>query len=309
MADTRRHVFHGHAATISGRIVRVGEGKKAKFIKNAFIDVPAAALPTSGGRSSAKISQKQLTPTVVRSLVRFSGATASTEGVYDDAKGHFAATMGERAHSSLTATTRVRVDVKGLDIGLKNNVRMVIPRLRGGFTARSGTAVGDVAIKLDKDTGFDGNSVRFFDGQGKSYVLTVGVERDVFHAHDTFSAITAAAADAAFLSQFGHVLHASKAARAGAATEPPPLVRTDDGAVQGTIVKPISWKGSAFPGAEIDPDRPNTVSIPGFGRVFFGEIMLAPQSRRLTMVRVNLGSAVGGDVSAGDVMDNGSGSL
>jgi len=48
------------------------------------------------------------------------------------------------------------------------------------------------------------------------------------------------------------------------------------------------------------------VTIPGFGTVYFGEITLAPQMRRLTMVRVNLGSPIGGDFASGDVMDNGS---
>ena len=252
MPDTRRHVFHGHAAALSGRIVRMGEGKKAKFIKNAFIDLPAAALPTAGGRSTARISPTQLEPSVVRSVVRFASAAASSEGVFEDAKGHFAVTLGERAHSSLTTTTKVSAEVRGLDVGLKKGVRMVIRRLRSGFTARQGTAVGDTSIRLDKTTGFDGNNVRFVDERGRNYVLVVGIEYDVFNGHDTFSAITAAASDATFLNQFGHVLHASRfKAGAAGASDPPVLVRTDDGAVQGTIVKPLKWKGPEFPGSSI----------------------------------------------------------
>jgi hypothetical protein len=71
MPDASRFVFHGHAAALSGRIVRVGEGTKAKFVKNAFIDLPAAALPAAGGRSTARLSRKQLTDATVRSFVRF----------------------------------------------------------------------------------------------------------------------------------------------------------------------------------------------------------------------------------------------
>jgi hypothetical protein len=158
---------------------------------------------------------------------------------------------------------------------------MIIKRVRGGFTSKKGTAGGEAAIELGKETGFDGNSVRFVDAQGKAYNLIVGIERDVFQTHHTFSAL--------------------KAAPGGSA-----LRRADDGAMHGTIVKRLAWKGQEFPGSTIDPDQPGAVSVPGFGRVFFGEIAMAPQVRRLTMVRVALGSPVGGDFACADFMDNGS---
>jgi hypothetical protein len=309
MPDTQRHVFHGHAAALSGRIVRVGEGKQAKLIKDAFIDLPAAALPVSGGRSTAKISGKQLSHAVVRSFVRFTSATASSEGVFDDARAHFAATLGKRHRSTLNTTTTVSAEVHGLDVGLKGDVRMLIKRVCGGFTAQKGGAAGDMAIRLTKATGFDRNSVTFVDGKGKRYILTVGIERDVFSGHDTFSAITAAAGNKSFLRKFGHVLHSSRTAPGRKAAAAPPPARTKEGAMQGTVVKPLKWKGPEFPGSTIDPERRNTVSVPGFGRVSFGEITLAPESRRLTMVRIALGSPVGGDFACADVMDNGSVSI
>jgi hypothetical protein len=283
MADNRRFKFHGHAAALSGRIVRVGEGTKAKFVKNAFIDLPAAALPATGGRSSAKLSSKHFTDPVVKSFVRFQNATVSSEGVYEDARGHFEATQGKRAQNTLTPVTKVSADVRGLDIGLKGYVRMTIKRVRGGFTSKKDMAAGENGIQITKETGFDGNSVTFVDEKGKPYVLTVGIAKEVFDTHDTFSAITAAPNAA--------------------------LARTDDGAAHGTVVKPLKWKGREFPGSAIDPESPNTVSIPGFGRVFFGEITITPQSRRLTMVRLDLGSPIGGDCACADFMDNGGGTL
>jgi hypothetical protein len=283
MADNRRFKFHGHAAALSGRIVRVGEGTKAKFVKNAFIDLPAAALPATGGRSSAKLSSKHFTDPVVKSFVRFQNATVSSEGVYEDARGHFEATQGKRDQNTLTPVTKVSADVRGLDIGLKGYVRMTIKRVRGGFTSKKDMAAGENGIQITKETGFDGNGVTFVDEKGKPYVLTVGIAKEVFDTHDTFSAITAAPNAA--------------------------LARTDDGAAHGTVVKPLKWKGREFPGSALDPDQPNTVSIPGFGRVFFGEITVTPQSRRLTMVRLDLGSPIGGDCACADVMDNGGGSL
>ena len=35
MPISRRYMFHGHAAPLGGRIVRMGEGKDAKAIKDA----------------------------------------------------------------------------------------------------------------------------------------------------------------------------------------------------------------------------------------------------------------------------------
>ena len=47
------------------------------------------------------------------------------------------------------------------------------------------------------------------------------------------------------------------------------------------------------------------VVLPTFGRVFFGELLISEFSRRLTMVRMALGSDAGGSASAGDVETNG----
>jgi len=68
-------------------------------------------------------------------------------------------------------------------------------------------------------------------------------------------------------------------------------------------VKSIKWAGEPFPGAHIES---NMVTIPDFGRLFFGELLISRYDRRLTMLRGALGSDSGGDVSGSDVQDNGS---
>ena len=47
------------------------------------------------------------------------------------------------------------------------------------------------------------------------------------------------------------------------------------------------------------------VVLPTFGRVFFGELLISEASRRLTMVRMALGSDAGGSAGGGDVETNG----
>ncbi len=40
----------------------------------------------------------------------------------------------------------------------------------------------------------------------------------------------------------------------------------------------------------------NSIKVPSVGRVFLGEVLVTPYARRLTMLRVELGSPVGGDL-------------
>jgi len=303
MRDTRRYEFHGEATALGGRIVRIGEGKDAKPVEDGFIDLPASALTAVGGRSTTQLVGAQLTQPVASSVVRFTSATTAAEGVFDDLRGQFAVTNGGRDLSTLTATTRVRAGVQGLEVGLRGEVQLKVQRVRGGFTSQSASSSGETPVQLDADTAFDG--VTFVDKDGKAYTLVVDVETGVFGDYDTFSKLTAAISELEFMRNFGHTLHLSGVADTGTAPTAPPLSRTDGGAVQGTIVKPITWQGPAFPNASIDPGRPHFVVIPGLGTIYFGEITIGRESRRVTMIRARLGSPAGGDVAACDFIDNG----
>lgn len=303
MPLTRRYLFHGHAAALGGRIIRLGEGKQAKLVKEGgFIDLPASSLTVVGGKSRADLDLSHLKDPVAQQLVRFSAAHAVSEGVFDDAKAYFAATLNERSRDSLTTTTRVKAEVAGLEVGFAEGVRMNIRMVRGGFTSQNSSASGETPVQLDPDTIFEG--VTFTDGK-KTYTLVVDVEPQVYREHDTYSKLTHAASSAGFVRRFGHTLFLGGAAASKAPQAAPELKRTDGGAVQGTIIKPLKWKGAEFPGSKIDPETRHAVYVPGIGTIYFGEITVAHQSRRLTMVRANLGSPAGGDFAAVDVQDNG----
>lgn len=303
MPQTRRYLFHGHAAALGGRIVRLGEGRQAELIKDGFIDLPGSALTVVGGRSTAKLDAKQLTGRAA-DVVRFGSATTFSQGVYDDLKGHFAVTLGERSAETLTSTTKVGAEVVGLEVGLAHGVRLRVRRVRGGFTSQSASTGAETPVQLDPDTAFE--DVTLVDKAGKSYTLAVEVESSVFTEHDTYSKLTTAAGSVAFRKRFGHTLFL-EAPTGGSKTivQAPPLKRTDGGAVQGTIVKPLRWKGAEFPGSRIDADARHSVFVPGLGTLFFGELSIARKARRLTMIRATLGSPAGGDVAMCDIQNNG----
>lgn len=303
MALTRRYLFHGHSAAIGGRIVRIGEGKQAKLIKDGFIDLPASSLTVVGGRSQADLDGSMLKDPAAAQVVRFKSAKAFSEGVFDDLKAYFAVTLGERAADTLTSTTRVRSEVIGLEVGLTDQPQMRAKLVRGGFTSQSSTASGETPVQLDPDTAYEG--VTFVDKSGKSYTLVVDVEPTVFRDYDTYSKLTEAASDPRFVRKSAHSLFLSGSAATKTMPTAPALRRTDSGAVQGTIIKPLRWKGEPFPNSVIDPETRHSVKIPDLGTIYFGEISISRQSRRVTMIRGTLGSPAGGDMAVGDYQDNG----
>jgi hypothetical protein len=75
------------------------------------------------------------------------------------------------------------------------------------------------------------------------------------------------------------------------------------GTVLCTLVQEMHWTDGAHPDAKIDG---NTIIVPNFGRVYFGELLVQDASRRLTMVRYQLGSDDGGDGSGAAGDTNGS---
>jgi hypothetical protein len=63
--------------------------------------------------------------------------------------------------------------------------------------------------------------------------------------------------------------------------------------------------------SEVHTDHPKIVidghvlTLKGFGRIYLGELLIGPQSRRLTLLRLKLGSPVEGDIACAEVEGNG----
>jgi hypothetical protein len=70
-----------------------------------------------------------------------------------------------------------------------------------------------------------------------------------------------------------------------------------NGTVKCSIVQEIHWDGPAHPTATI---HDHVVEVPDFGKIYFGEMFITGGSRRLTMVRFQLGSPDGGEMAAAE---------
>ena len=112
--------------------------------------------------------------------------------------------------------------------------------------------------------------------------------------------MAAAADDPKIIAKFGQHF-VIDATIQGQPRRPGLIVR--NGLIYTTIVERISWVGKPFPGSKIDG---HVVTIPDFGTIFFGELLVGGSERRLTMVRFDMGSPIGGWADGGGVDSNGS---
>jgi len=151
-------------------------------------------------------------------------------------------------------------------------------------------------------TGYEGLVVT--DDAGKAYPLTVTLNQGFFKKYDTRSKLVAAVDDAVFPRTYvgKETPRNQKGAKTFKQSRGTKIVSLR-GPSYATIVKKIEWADEPYPGSEISQ---NIVQIPNLGLVFFGELLVAPTSRRLTMIRFEFGSYEGGYADGVDVSSAGS---
>lgn len=277
MQIERRFIFRGNATAVGGRISRPRE---------LVIEAGgAASLTVTGGRSVGRLPR-----------TRFGGfasiASASTvaEGLFDDRGKVRELTRGRVREESLTSTTVVRSEVRGIAVG--RTPKLAVDHLRAGLLARSGGRSGEPSIQTG-DLAIDGVDIG---GCG----LVVDVDHELFARYDTRSKVLTAADKAAFMRQRGANFLVSTGTRGAGGSQ---FLIQADGTIYATVVREIRWKRKPYPGATIDH---HVVTVPGFGRIYFGEIFVSTVSRRVTMMRLQLGSPVGGFVAFSEAESNGS---
>jgi hypothetical protein len=282
----RRFAFRGNAAAFGGRIVRP---------EDVVLEMPgASSLGIVGGRSVSNING---TPKSFKDFVTFKSASTFAEGLFDDLKGLIALSNHQIAEDSLKSSTRVKAEIRALTVGRKK--RLTAERLSAEMLSHSPTgsgeppiALGDVAVTGVKIDGFE---------------LTVTLETGIFNDNDTRAKLLTAADTPAFVKKYGQQHLFMRTALAGQ-REAPPTGRLVAGTVGGydtiyaTIVKSIKWRSKPNPDATIDH---HSVIVKDFGIIYFGELYISSSSRRLTMMRLELGSDEGGSAGGPDVDVNG----
>ena len=279
MELSRRFIFRGNAAAFGGRFVRP---------EDIVLEMPgASSLPVTGGRSVARIGRTQF-----KEFLSFDSASTFAEGTFDDRQAAIALSNHVLQEDALTTSTRVQAEIRKLVVGSKQ--RLTVERLAAELRAKSPAGSGEPRITLG-DVMVEGVAI---DG----FKLRVEIERGVFQRYDTHAKLLTAADDEDFVRRHGKHLFMTTNFEGRPAPPPGRLVPGYD-TIYATIVRTIEWDGPPDPAAQIDH---HSVAVKDFGRIFFGEILITSSSRRLTLMRLELGSDDGGSAGGPDVDINGS---
>jgi hypothetical protein len=133
--------------------------------------------------------------------------------------------------------------------------------------------------------------------------LKVTLATELFNRFPTQDALkTAWEGDPAFVRDFGHLfepLHGQQHTRSFPAN--------DSGVTLATVVHKVEWADARKTAPEVTFDGPNRVRIEGMGTLILGELIITPNSRRVSMFRIDLGSHNGGGGEGGSGETNGGG--
>jgi hypothetical protein len=187
----------------------------------------------------------------------------------------------------LTTTTRVSARCRGVEIGgappvkreLEPEPTMSVAEVGATLVSRSARPGHESAVIVESAIL---TTVTFDSPVHGRYRLDIGIDIEPFRKCDTRAKVVA---EKSILQVHG-----------------------DRDFVFSTIVTQLEWqKGRAYPGWK--PLGTNGLYIPNLGAFYFGELIIQASTRRLTMIRAELGSPTGGVAVMSDVDTNGSWSL
>ena len=269
----RRFIFRGHASGVSAHIRRP---------QDQLLPVQGcSALPVIGGFAEHNVGPQKLDK-----WVSFEAVSTSAHGDYVDAAQGVATTTGAVAFDVPPTETTVKSEVKGLVI----LDRVHVAHAAVGLISHSPKGKEQPSITLEGNV-LEG--VRIDDSR-----LVVTLDEEFYRVCNTKDKLAKAHADG-LPAHRAHMLMPLDGSAGPAATFP-----EANGTVKCTIVKEMHWDGPPHPTATI---HGHVVKVPDFGKIYFGELYITGDWRRLTMVRFQLGSPHGGEVVAAEGESGGGG--
>lgn len=268
-----RFHFQGHAIGAGGRLTK-------PFCENIEVQA-AAALPDIGGYGTARATAFRH-----RHILHFDLAHSEVAG----------ARTAEEGEEPVFRTTS-RSIVERLDILKRVTAHRVVANL---FSEHSGDGSGEPSIKLE--------GTHFEDLRIDGVPIDVDLAVDLLDEHHTHERVqNAYRKDKKFRSFF------DDATLKGKLQEAPERVRqwfhnpaaNDAGLPHTNGVTTLSLVRGVKTKSRKLKCWGNVIFIEGFGTIHLAELNLSRHTRRLTMIRVNLGSPVDGDVTVCTVDDGG----
>ena len=287
-AIEKRFIYHANAVAFAAHIRRPKDFQ--------FKAVASSCLPVTGGLAEATSGPQSFDETI-----SFKAASTSAEGDFADTRRAVDFTQGNFGENELSTQTIVDARLSGLKIvgspATGKPVTFIADELHARIESFSDRRT-PIAFRGLEAT-INGVSV-----DGHQLIVTTAPE--VCTQHETYDKLVKAYQDDSnFRKQFGALFYPTGHEKTGVgALLTKSSIPNAGGLILGTVVTSLRWAAQPAPGTEI---RGNRLIIEGIGSVFFGEILYEHNSRRLTLLRFQLGSPVGADGSACDVQSNGQG--
>jgi len=267
----RRFIFRGQASGVAAHILRP--------VDRQLPVQAASSLPVIGGLSESKVGPGRL-----QRYVSFLSAATSAAGNFQDAKQAVAITNGELAPDAAPTETTVTARVRRIEVLQRLSIGLAEARI----VARSPEPGAQPSIHPN------GNKIERVKVDASRLKITLA--ESLYCEHGTKQQLAEAYAKG--LPERHARLFFGTGAKARSTRLP-----ESNGLVYCTLVESMEWVGKPHPTATIDG---HVLTIPDFGKVYFGEMFISDFSRRLTLVRIDLGSPAGGFMAMAEVETNGS---
>lgn len=272
----QRYIFHGNAVALAVQIRR----PETQFVPA----VASACLPVTGGVANGESEGGRY-----GEILAFGRAGTKAEGDFITPQDAVAFTNGNHGDNLLPTHTNTRAMLA--DLNISNGPRRFMV---AGLEA----AMGSYSDRR-RATEFRTLTAEFRGVQLDGVHLVVKTHSEIFTTNPTKQALAQAyTASQEFRDRYSRYFFADKPANARRHAIP-----QCNGLINTTVVSGLEWQGKAPEGTQIDR---NALRISGFGTIYFGELLIEEQFRRLTLLRFELGSPVGGSGSACEVQTNGS---
>ncbi len=260
-----RFIYRGNASGAAGRIVRIDP---ASGLNHIVPVLAASSLPVSGGRAEGVTAgpyDLRISDPVPLILFSLESARTLAESPVESKPGLWTTHVRSEAHGLRILDSKIAVQELVADITSEHRFGKDFPHI----TPNDCRVVGLTLAGLPVEVVIDPRPFR-------SMPTKIQLEKRLGEDPNFGKCIG-----------WRHAMPRSK------------------GVAECHIIARVSFPGGLPEGVQYDPKCANRIAWSGVGTIFLGEFLISNFSRRLTLLRVALGSPIEGEFTAGEVETNG----